>query len=605
MTDVNGVYVITGLASGDFRVQSSAPFGSNLVSEYHPDTTNASMAVPVKVATGADVTGIDALVVGWRFDHRPGHRRPRVIPCRVRTCRPVTTAMTGEFPRSAMTDVNGVYVIDGVAGDYRVQFSGPMGSNFVSEYHPNTTSYSLAVPVKVPAGRVGGRDRCVVGVGCFDHWPCHRQRRSTAPRRQRVVQLDHDRRHLRVNYDGWPWRVCDHRPGCWGLSGAVLGSARVELGERVSPRYNQLFVGGAGEGGGGHDGDGDRCVVGGRCFDHWPCHRQSGSAGAGCQRDGQFDRNARWRLWLGDHGPRRRVRDHGFGGWGLSGAVLGSDGVESGERVSPGHDQLFDGGAGEGVGWCDGDRDRCVVGVWRFDHWTCHRQPRSTGPGVNVSVNPTLMMGGGYGNATTNANGDYLVSGLAAGDYRVQFSAPMGSNLVSEYHPDTTDYSLAVPVKVSAGATVTRDRCVVGDWCFDHRTRHRRAGSSGAGCQRVGQFDRDARWRLGSAITDANGDYVITGLAAGDFRVWFSAPMGSNLVSEYHPDTTDYSLAVPVKVTAGATVTGIDASLAIWCVDHRTRHGQQRPIRCRASACRRIRPRHRWRLRLSDHRHQR
>ena len=36
---------------------------------------------------------------------------------------------------------------------------------------------------------------------------------------------------------------------------------------------------------------------------------------------------------------------HRSGGWGLSGAVLGTDGIEFGERVSPGHDQLFVGGA--------------------------------------------------------------------------------------------------------------------------------------------------------------------------------------------------------------------------------------------------------------------
>ena len=70
-----------------------------------------------------------------------------------------------------------------------------------------------------------------------------------------------------------------------------------------------------------------------------------------------------------------------------------------------------------------------------------------------VGNSSTGMTGGGYGSATTNANGVYVITGLAAGDYRVQFSAPLGSNLVGEYHPDTTDYSLAVPVKVAAAAT--------------------------------------------------------------------------------------------------------------------------------------------------------
>ena len=138
----------------------------------------------------------------------------------------------------------------------------------------------------------------------------------------------------------------------------------------------------------------------------------------------------------------------------------------------------------------------------------------------------------------------------------------MGSNLVSEYHPDTTDYSLAVPVKVAAGATVTGidASLAAGASITGHVTDSK--GHPVQGVNVSASSTANARWRLGNAITDANGDYVITGLAAGDYRVQFSAPMGSNLVSEYHPDTTDYSLAVPVKVAAAATVTGIDASLA-------------------------------------------
>ena len=181
--------------------------------------------------------------------------------------------------------------------------------------------------------------------------------------------------------------------------------------------------------------------------------------------------------------------------------------------------------------------------------------------GVNVWVNPTLMIGGGSGNATTNANGDYLVSGLAAGDYRVQFSAPMGSNLVSEYHPDTPDYSMAVPVKVPAGATVTGIDASLstGASITGHVTDNQGHPVQGVN---VSPVRPRCRWRPAPRSRDANGDYVITGLSAGDFRVRFSPPIGSNLVSEYHPDTTDYSTAVPVKVAAGATVTGIDVSLS-------------------------------------------
>ncbi len=63
-------------------------------------------------------------------------------------------------------------------------------------------------------------------------------------------------------------------------------------------------------------------------------------------------------------------------------------------------------------------------------------------------------------------------------------------------------------------------------------------------------------------MTNADGTYTISGLAAGDYRVQFSAPMGSDLITEYYSDTTNYSAATPVTVTAGNTTSDIDAQLA-------------------------------------------
>ena len=54
---------------------------------------------------------------------------------------------------------------------------------------------------------------------------------------------------------------------------------------------------------------------------------------------------------------------------------------------------------------------------------------------------------------------------------------------------------------------------------------------------------------------DADGIYTIYGLATGAYQVQFSAPMGSDLVSEFFRDTTDYSAATPVTVTGDNTTT--------------------------------------------------
>ncbi|RLE21320.1 MAG: hypothetical protein DRJ50_09370, partial [Actinobacteria bacterium] len=66
---------------------------------------------------------------------------------------------------------------------------------------------------------------------------------------------------------------------------------------------------------------------------------------------------------------------------------------------------------------------------------------------------------------------------------------------------------------------------------------------------------------LGSAITDASGDYTVFGLPAGDARVGF-ADLPRH-VNEWYDDHLNLGAATPVTVTAGADTPGIDASLVV------------------------------------------
>ncbi|MEZ3159268.1 carboxypeptidase regulatory-like domain-containing protein [Microbacterium sp. BWT-B31] len=63
------------------------------------------------------------------------------------------------------------------------------------------------------------------------------------------------------------------------------------------------------------------------------------------------------------------------------------------------------------------------------------------------------------------------------------------------------------------------------------------------------------------ATTAADGTYALSGLAPGEYRVYFSAQPASGLVNEYWPNTHDYFAATAVTVAAGASIPGIDASL--------------------------------------------
>lgn len=189
-----------------------------------------------------------------------------------------------------------------------------------------------------------------------------------------------------------------------------------------------------------------------------------------------------------------------------------------------------------------------------------------TGPDGVTPLEGVMVSAGPYGGmgsvgAPTAADGTYWITGLMGGSYRVYFSAP--TSYVSEYYTNTTDYSSATPVSVVAGATTpginaslelggTISGVVTGP-----------DGVTPLGGVSVYASPFSGPGGGGSATTLADGSYQITGLPAGSYRVQFSPPIGSSYMSEFYDNTTDYSSATPVSVVAGATIPGINASLAL------------------------------------------
>ena len=66
---------------------------------------------------------------------------------------------------------------------------------------------------------------------------------------------------------------------------------------------------------------------------------------------------------------------------------------------------------------------------------------------------------------------------------------------------------------------------------------------------------------LPAVFTAADGTYILTGLAAGSYKLRFFDP-GGRFVAEFYDNRPSLSAADPVAVEAGAVVTGIDARLA-------------------------------------------
>ena len=65
----------------------------------------------------------------------------------------------------------------------------------------------------------------------------------------------------------------------------------------------------------------------------------------------------------------------------------------------------------------------------------------------------------------------------------------------------------------------------------------------------------------GSATSDSNGHYTVSGLASGSYKVQFSSGYGGNYITQFYNGKSSLANADAVSVTAGQATSGIDAAL--------------------------------------------
>jgi hypothetical protein len=169
--------------------------------------------------------------------------------------------------------------------------------------------------------------------------------------------------------------------------------------------------------------------------------------------------------------------------------------------------------------------------------------------------------------ALTVADGTYVLRGLAAGTYRVEFIDTNG-NFFTRYHANASDLASATDLIVSGSSAISGI-----DAALPSDSGRRISGTvTNAGGFvplqgiRVTAYQwtsggEDAAWLpVSSVSTASNGSYTIRDLQPGTYRVGFQDLLG-NFVNSYYLDAPDLENASDVVVNESTATSGINASL--------------------------------------------
>lgn len=184
----------------------------------------------------------------------------------------------------------------------------------------------------------------------------------------------------------------------------------------------------------------------------------------------------------------------------------------------------------------------------------------ATGAGIaNVSVEVSGESGEYF--TKTEADGDYSISGIVPGSYVVEFSrgteylSQSVSVTLGEGVPRELDAVMQVPGKITGAVTS--------------------AATHGA-LEKIDVYAFDSNGDYsGFAVTNASGEYTISGLVAGSYKLEFSWGFSEaeykecekaprcipRYITQYFNDQTSEATANPVGVAQGATSAGINAAM--------------------------------------------
>ncbi len=150
-TDSNGVYTITGLATGSYRIQFE-PYSGSYFTQYYNGKQTLSAADPVAVTAGNTTSGINAsLIQGGSITGTITDATSGTAANGITVTAYNYTGTSTSYAGSATTGSTGHYSITGLnTGSYKVEFSS---AGYVTQYYNDRQTLTSSDSISVTNGK--------------------------------------------------------------------------------------------------------------------------------------------------------------------------------------------------------------------------------------------------------------------------------------------------------------------------------------------------------------------------------------------------------------------------------------------------------------------
>lgn len=165
-----------------------------------------------------------------------------------------------------------------------------------------------------------------------------------------------------------------------------------------------------------------------------------------------------------------------------------------------------------------------------------------------------------FAHTTTAANGDYTVSALAAGIYRV-YAYSISELYFPEYYGTNGQVGQPINITVNAGATVTDINIVLTPTGSIRGTVTDHTGAPLTN-MRANLLRENQDFVVRSTRTGSDGSFTLGGLYTGTYHVYVDDPAFSpNYEAQYYDHVRERTAATLISITAGQVVENINVQL--------------------------------------------